>query len=60
MLCVVKLENGRKCWAFGSGRYVREAVQNVVNYLKKRGEGLSAKAVNPMTSGYRPEIDITP
>ena len=40
--------------------YVREAVQNVMNYLKKRGEGLSAKAVTPMTSGYHPEIDITP
>ena len=31
-----------------------------MNYLKKRGEGLAAKAVIPITSGYRPEIDITP
>ena len=31
-----------------------------MNYLKKRCEGLSAKAVTPMTSGYRPEMDITP
>ena len=31
-----------------------------MNYLKKRGEGLAAKAVTPMTSGYRPEIDTTP
>ena len=30
-----------------------------MNYLKKRGEGLAAKAVTPMTSWYRPEIDIT-
>ena len=40
---MVELENGQKCWSFVSGRYVREAVQNVVNYLKKRGEGLAAK-----------------
>ena len=31
-----------------------------MDYLKKRGEGLAVKAVTPMTSGYRPEIDITP
>ena len=28
--------------------------------LKKRGEGLAAKAVTPMTSWYRPEMDVTP
>ena len=55
-----ELENGQKFWALGSGRYVREAVKNVMNYLKKRCEGLAAKAVTPMTSGYCPEIDITP
>ena len=48
---MVELENGQKCWEFGSGQYIRDAVQNVVNYLKKRGEGLSAKDVTPMTSG---------
>ena len=37
---MVKLENGQKCWAFGSKQYVEESVQNVLNYLKKRGEGL--------------------
>ena len=31
-----------------------------MNYLKKRGEGLAAKAVTPMTSWYRPEMDVTP
>ena len=55
-----ELENGQKCWAFGSVQYVREAVQNVVNHLKKRGEGLAEKSVTPTTSGYRPEIDINP
>ena len=48
---MVELENGQKCWVFSSKQYVEESVQNVLNYLKKRGEGLSAKAVTPMTNG---------
>ena len=50
----VELENGQKCWAFGSKQYVEAAEKNVTEYLKKRGEGLAAKAVTPMTSGYQP------
>ena len=57
---MIGLENGQKCWAFGSGQYVEKAVQNIIAYLKKRGKGLAAKALTPMSSGYRPEIDITP
>ena len=48
---MVELENGQKCWAFGSKKYVEESVQNVLNYLKKRGEGLAVRAVTPMTNG---------
>ena len=59
-LCMVELVNCQKAWAFGSGQYVREAVQNVVTYLKKRGDVLVAKAPTPMSCGYRPEIDVTP
>ena len=40
--------------------YVEAIVKNVTELLKKREEGLDAKAVTPMTSDYRPEIDITP
>ena len=43
-LRMVELENGPKCWAFGSGQYVGKAVHNVLAYLKKRGKGLAAKA----------------
>ena len=56
----VELENGQKFWDFGPNQYVEAAVKNVTEYLKKRGGGLAAKAVTPMTSDYRPEIDITP
>ena len=44
---------------FGSKQYAEAAVKNVTDYIKKRGEGLAAKAVTPMTSGYCPEIEIT-
>ena len=56
----VELENGQKFWALGLKQYFEAAVKNVTEYLKKRGEGLATKAVTPMTSGYHPEIDITP
>ena len=56
----VELENGQKCWAFGLKQYVEAAVQNVVDYLKKREKSLIAKAPTPMSCGYRPEIDVTP
>ena len=41
-------------------QYFKAVVKNVTEYLKKRGEGLTAKAVTPINSVYRPEIDITP
>ena len=59
-LSEVELENGQKCWVLGSKQYVEAAVRNVTDYLKKIGEGLAAKAVTPMNSGYCPEIDIKP
>ena len=57
---MVEIENGQKCWAFDSKQYVEKSVQNVLKYLKKRGEGLAAKAVTPMTNSYCPEMYITP
>ena len=46
----VIVDNGAEAWDFGSKQYVEEAVNNVVDYLEKR---------NRVTSGYRPEIDVT-
>jgi len=36
----VELENGTTCWAFESSQYVKNAVENVEAYLKKKGESL--------------------
>ena len=57
---MIDIENVQKCWAFGSKQYIEAEDQNVLDYLKNRGEDLAAKAVTPSNSGYRPEIDITP
>ena len=55
----VTLENGNKAWAFGSSQYVQSAVQNVEDHLAKSGEKLPYKAPTPLSSGYRPEIDVS-
>ena len=59
-LCKVTLENGNNAWAFGSCQYVQSAVQNVENHLEKSGEKLPYKAPTPLSSGYRPETDVSP
>ena len=58
-LCEVTLENGTKAWAFGSCQYVQSAVQNEENHLAKSGEKLPYKAPTPLSSGYRPGIDVS-
>ena len=45
---------------FGSKQYVEAAVQNFLEFLKKKGGCLAAKYVTPISSGYQPDIDITP
>lgn len=49
-----------KAWAFGSSQYVHEAVNNVVNHLKKKGECLPCRVQTPLSYQYRPEIDVSP
>ena len=56
----VTLTNGIEAWAFGSTQYVQAAVQNVEEYLHRKGEKLPAKAPTPLSHGYRPEIDVSP
>ena len=56
----VKLDNEAEAWDFGSKKYVEEAVNNLVTYLEKRNRRLASKAPTPLSSGYRPEIDISP
>ena len=53
------LENGAKCWAFGSAQYVKAAVKNVEEHLAKRGQVLPCKAKTALSNGYRPELDTS-
>ena len=53
------MANSQKCWAFGSTQYVRAAVDNVEEYLGTKGQKLQPKATTPLSSKYRPEVDIS-
>ena len=53
------MENSQECWVFDSTQYVRAAVDDVEDYLSNKGEKLAAKALTPLKSNYRPDIDIT-
>ena len=56
---MVQMANGVKAWAFSSSQYVQAAVKNVEEYLTKQGMKLPARAETPLSSEYRPEIDIS-
>jgi len=59
----VQLENGVSAWSFSSSQYVRSAVENVETYLSREENKhwkMPAKADTPLTTTYRPELDISP
>ena len=56
----VTLDNGAVCWSFSSSQYIQNAVKNVELHLAKKNQSLPARAKSPWTTGYRPEIDVTP
>ena len=49
--------NGRKVWTMSSTDYIKSAVENVEEQLKKKGDRLPTRAVTPMSQGYQPETD---
>ena len=56
----VKLATGKRAWAFGSAKYVKAATTNVIEQLKKIGKSLPKRAKTPLSSNYRPELDMSP
>lgn len=56
----VTLENGKQAWAFSSSQYVKNAVENVENHLRKQNKSLPKRVKSPLSVNYRPEIDTTP
>jgi hypothetical protein len=54
------LPNGVSAWAMSSSQYIQEAVKSIETYLDEHGLSLPAKATTPLTSNYRPELDVSP
>jgi hypothetical protein len=47
-------------WAMSSAKYVKEAVRLVEQELSKIDKRLPNKVPTPLSSGYRPELDVSP
>ena len=57
----VVLENGIEAWSFSSNQYVKAAVSNVKDYVSKYNHLKMPKHCNtPLTTSYRPELDVSP
>jgi hypothetical protein len=52
--------NGQKVWTQSSSGYIQEAVKNVESWLDERGLRLPGRSDTPMSTTYRPELDISP
>ena len=62
-VCKVQLENGVWAWSFSSSQYVQSAVKNVEEYVgrpKNSHLKIPSKAETPLTTSYRPELDVSP
>jgi hypothetical protein len=59
----VVLENGVEAWASSSSQYVQSAVKNVEEYVNrdenKTRWKLPRKAETPLSTTYRPELDVS-
>ena len=59
----VQMENGVWAWAYSASQYVRAAVKNVEDYCAKEENKrwkLPKVAETPLTTSYRPELDVSP
>ena len=55
----ITLENGVKAWGFSSSQYAQAAIRNVEDYLAKTNKKLPLRALTPIRTDYRPELDVT-
>ena len=54
-----KTLNGKDVWTMSSVDYVKAIVKNLEDRLQKEGQKLPTRAITPMSSDYRPELDGT-
>ena len=55
----VELTTGVHAWSFNSSQYVQAAVKNVEQHLEERNLKLVTRAETPISTLYRPEIDVS-
>ena len=48
-----------ECWTMSAEKYVVSAVKNVEETLAKRGLRLPSKCYTPLSSDYRPELEVS-
>ena len=51
--------DGRVCWTMSSDQYCKAAVAIVKEKLEKANKQLHTKCGAPLTSGYKPELDMS-
>ena len=58
----VQMPDGRVGWAMGSRAYVKNAMKVIESLIAedKPDAKLKSTARNPVPSGYKPELDVTP
>ena len=59
----VQLENGVWAWSFSLSQYVQSSIKNVEEYIGKSENShlkILSKAETPLTTSYRPELDVSP
>ncbi|KAI2511667.1 Reverse transcriptase (RNA-dependent DNA polymerase) [Fragilaria crotonensis] len=49
-----------ECWTMSAEKYVISAVKNVEEALAKKGLRLPTKCYTPLSSDYRPELEVSP
>ena len=56
----VELKIGSKSWAFSSLKYLQPSVNNVEFYFEEKCMKFPSKYETPITTSYRPEINVSP
>ena len=51
--------NAKPRWAMLSDEYIKNAIKTVETELAKLDKKLSTKAITPLASGYRPELNVS-
>ena len=49
-----------ECWTMSAEKYVNSAVTNVEEALAKKGLRLPTKCYTPLSTDYRPELEVSP